>query len=284
MLRFVNAKINIGLYVTGRRPDGYHNLESIFYPVGLHSGTDADPYPFNDILEITTAPETQFIASGRSLSIPTEKNLVWKAVSLFSEAAAGRFAPVRIELEKHLPDGAGMGGGSADASFTLSMLNELCGAPFNETELSVMAARLGADCPFFIRNEAAFVSGIGEIMEPIDLDLSGHWAVIAKPAESISTREAFGGITPHPAPLDLRKITALPPSQWRGTVTNDFESVAMRLHPEFAAIKESLYRHGAEYASMSGSGSAFYGIFADFDRAASCHAAMKVPYMALLAL
>ena len=266
MIQFVNAKLNIGLSITGRRPDGYHDLETLFYPVGIHNGEPANPSPFCDILEIDFLPEPEtdrFEFRGRPIDCPLDRNLVVRAVRLFREEferKEGKTLPgVYLILEKHLPDGAGLGGGSADASFTLRMLNELGGSPFSHDELAEMALRLGADCPFFIFNEPSFGSGIGERLESVALDLKGWWCLIVKPSVYVSTKEAFSGVCPRPASCDLRCPGS--PESWKGVVHNDFEDSIFPIHPELGKIKEELYASGAVYASMSGSGSSLYGLY-----------------------
>lgn len=270
MIRFVNAKINLGLNVTSKRPDGYHELETVFYPVGLYNGTVQNPEPFNDILEIhpcDTAHKDEFLFSGNPIACPPEKNLVYKAVKAFKEAAGNKKAAspnFTTHLEKHIPDGAGLGGGSADASFTLRIINELCGNPLTHKELTELAATLGADCPFFIENRPVAASGIGEIMQPIDLDLSGYWAVIIKPDIYISTKEAFSGISPRKPDRLPGEIVKLPVELWEEEgLRNDFEPHIFRQYPRLDEIKRYLKEEGALYASMSGSGSSIFGIFAD---------------------
>ncbi len=270
MITFVNAKINIGLFVTGRRPDGYHDLETLFYPVGLHNGTPANPTPFCDILEITPndSGEFRFTFTGRPVDCEPEKNLVAKAARLFAAELEkkGERLPsgFDIRLEKHLPDGAGLGGGSADASFTLKMLNGVCGTPFPVEELERLALRLGADCPFFIADRPAFGCGVGDRLEPSPLDLEGYWAAIVKPTGvSIPTKEAFSHVSPRPAPFDLRTLAGKRPGEWAGIIGNDFHESVFHHHPELREILKKLSEQpGALYAQMSGSGSAFYGIFA----------------------
>ena len=291
MLEFVNAKINIGLQIVGKREDGYHNLQTVFYPVGIKAGTAENPEAFCDILEITEEKtgetkrgktggtggtggtgegylEMEFRFSGRGVDCPPEKNLVCRAARLFAEncraggrrlsSGAGRLL---IHLDKHLPDGAGMGGGSADAAFVLRMLNAQTRAGLSDVELAAMAAELGADCPFFIYNRPMYAEGTGDRFEEIALDLGGYWLLAVKPAIHISTKEAFAGVTPRPCKFDLRKIASLPIAEWRGKVANDFEESIFPQFPITADIKEKLYRLGALYASMSGSGSTLYGIF-----------------------
>lgn len=267
MISFVNAKINLGLYVTSRRPDGYHNLQTCFYPLGKKAATPQNPVSFGDILEITPAREgeaTSFRFTGRKVDCPVEKNLVTRAARAFLEALALRGAAPRhfeITLEKHLPDGAGLGGGSADCAFTLTTLNALCGHPFSCGELTAMAAKLGADCPFFILNTPAYAEGIGDILTPIDLNLEGYTCVVVKPDVYVSTAEAFRGIAPREPDIDLREALKRPVGEWPGLIENDFEKTIFPLHPELARIKETLYAAGAEYAAMSGSGSALFGLF-----------------------
>lgn len=277
MIKFVNAKINIGLNVTARREDGYHDLETVFYPVGIESGMPQQPDPFDDILEVNIeqghATGCRFQLMGRRLPCEPDKNLVVKAATLFLRKYFERHGVdehmglFNIILDKHLPDQAGLGGGSADATFTLMALNELLEEPFSTSELSVMARTLGADCPFFLVNTPAFAEGTGDVLNPVEIDLKGRWLQIVKPDVSVSTKEAFAGIKPRRPDFDLRFLTYLPLEEWRGKVVNDFEESVFPLHPELAGIKNSLYDSGAVYASMSGSGSAIYGIFSDEDAA-----------------
>jgi 4-diphosphocytidyl-2-C-methyl-D-erythritol kinase len=222
------------------------------------------------LLEIVPAQDgiDELITLGNKVDCPTEKNLAWKALMAFRNAYEGESPAVKIILDKHLPDGAGMGGGSADASFTLKALNKLHGNPFSDEDLARIALTLGADCPFFVYNRPCFATGIGEVMEPIDLDLSNYWIAIVKPAVSISTKEAFSMITPQSPEKSVNEIVALPIEQWRDVLVNDFERSMFALHPEIESIKEQLYADGAIYASMTGSGSAFFGIFDSEEKAA----------------
>ena len=274
MIRFVNAKINLGLNILRRRTDGYHDLETVFYPVGLYNGTPENLEPFCDILEITQDKNLsgdKYNFSGNSIDCPLEKNLVVKAVRLFRDEMEKKgydMPSLSINLEKHIPDAAGLGGGSADASFTLMMLNELAGDIFNKEQLKTFALRLGADCPFFIENRPVLASGIGEVMKSIPVDLSGYWAVIIKPDINISTKEAFAGISPHLPRHRISNIITNPIGQWREMgLSNDFESHLFTNYPLLAQIKQDLYSSGALYDSMSGSGSSVYGIFPDYKSA-----------------
>lgn len=287
MISFVNAKINLGLNVVRRREDGYHDLKTVFCPVGLFSGTPGDHSRLCDILEIVPSSEDSLTLKGLQVDCPLEKNLVWKALRLFREEAVSEGAelpPVAVTLEKHLPFGAGMGAGSADASFCLRMLNELAGSPFSQKKLIDMAARLGADCPFFIINAPAYAEGIGERLTPIYLSLSNKWILILKEELAISTREAFAGIVPAEPEYSPAEIVKEPIESWRGRLTNDFERPAFALHPQLRQQKDYLYDSGAIYASMSGSGSAFFGIYADEQTARRALSAATSPYRQLTRL
>ncbi len=271
MIWFVNAKINIGLRVTGKRPDGYHNLETLFYPVGIYAGTAENTERFGDILEITpeAEPGFRFETRGRVVDCPVDKNLVYKAAKLYFDEMASPGFGARIVLEKHLPDGAGLGGGSADAAFTLKGLSAL-DALADDATLARQALRLGADCPFFIYNCPMYAEGIGELLEPEPgVDLSGCWITIIKPRIYISTKEAFAGIHCRPSETDLRELAGRPLGDYRFVAVNDFEASVFPAHPELPAIKRRLYDMGAKYASMSGSGSSIYGIFTDRELAAT---------------
>ena len=261
MIEFVNAKINIGLQIVGKRTDGYHDLQTVFYPVGIKAGLPSNPEPFCDILEVGEAEEdfarvtenanespetvvvfegTRFIFGGRKIDCPAEKNLVCKAASLFFRETDKNPEDMTIRLYKSLPDGAGMGGGSADASFTLRALASYYG--LEGLPLAEWALKLGADCPFFIYNRPMYAEGVGECLEPIALDLSGKWLAVVKPDLYVSTKEAFAGVTPKEASFNLRSIAELPVEQWREVVTNDFEQSLVPRHPELAVTKGMLYR------------------------------------------
>lgn len=288
MIKFVNAKLNLGLNVVGKRPDGYHDLETVFYPIGKDNGTPIHPHPFNDIIEAVidgnciSGPE--FILTGRKIDCPIDKNLVYRATLLFlknlqsAENTQIRQHHLRVILDKHLPDGAGLGGGSADASFTLTVLNDLYGQPFSNESLEKMALELGADCPFFIKNTPCFAEGVGEIMTPLDINLSGNDILIVKPDVHVSTRDAFAGIKPRHPDFNLRHLNRLPLREWKYKIRNDFETTVFARHPEIGILKESLYGLGAEYASMSGSGSSVFGIFPDRDASAKAYETLFETY------
>lgn len=251
MIVFPNAKINIGLDIVRRRHDGYHDLETVMMPV-----------PWCDILEIVPArgDTDSLTVTGRGVDCPPGKNLVMKAVRALREVAD--FGPVDIYLEKIIPDGAGLGGGSADAAFTLACLDELFGLGLPKRVLAETASRIGADCPFFIYNNVSLCTGTGTDIKAISLHLpSPLWIAIVKPDESVSTREAYAGVTPHEPATRLMELLHKPLSQWQGAVKNDFEASIFPSHPAIAGVKQALTDMGAAYASMSGSGSAVYALF-----------------------
>ncbi len=249
MLTFPNAKINIGLRITEKRPDGYHNLESLFYPVkGLY-----------DCLEIGEAKELTFENTGLHIDAPKEKNLCVKAWHLMNEYYS--IAPVRIHLHKVIPFGAGLGGGSADAAFVLTALNEFFSLNITIEELEKLALQLGSDCPFFIQNQPKFVAGRGEIFIPTSIDLTGYYIVLANPHIHVSTAQAYAGVKPYNREQSLFQEIHSNPRNWRGIVENDFEQSVFALHPAIEALKNKMYATGAVYAAMSGSGSTVYGIF-----------------------
>jgi 4-diphosphocytidyl-2-C-methyl-D-erythritol kinase len=253
MIVFPNAKINIGLRILRRRKDGYHDLESVFYPVR-----------FRDILEIQSTDTVfneknpEIYVSGHEVS-PSADNLCWKAACLLGNRHG--IPRVRMHLHKKIPPGSGLGGGSSDASFTLLALNKMFDCGLNEAMLRQYASEIGSDCPFFILNRPALVSGRGDVLEPISLNLRGYHLVLVFPEASVSTAEAYAGIRPSANGMPLREILQMEPREWRGKVVNDFEPVVTRKYPVISRIIELLYDSGAEYVSMSGSGSAVYGIF-----------------------
>ena len=261
MVTFPNCKINLGLHVVGRREDGYHELETIFLPV----------HDMCDELEIVEAEsgkrreESSMEQEGIALDNPPEDNLCMKAWRLMHEEFG--IAPVHIRLKKNIPFGAGLGGGSSDAAFTLKMLNEMFSIGLGEDELERRAVRLGADCAFFVRNRAAYATGIGEKLEPIDWEVERErWKVMIEipEGEHVSTREAYGGLKSErfgKSRPDLREAIKRPIEDWRGLIVNDFEASVFPTHPAIAALKEEMYRRGALYASMTGSGAAVFGVF-----------------------
>lgn len=257
MIRFPNCKINLGLYITNRRTDGYHDLETVFYPV-----------PLQDALEIIPAKESAIHLTGKIVAGNNQDNLVWKAYQMLQVAFPGKIKPFDIHLHKAIPMGAGMGGGSADGAFMLSMLNDYCQLNLSQAELAAYALQLGSDCPFFIYNTPQFASGRGEQLTPVSLDLSAYSLQLVCPVVHVATNKAFSMITPRPAPFDLRKLNELPVPEWKDHVANDFEAPIFQQHSGLAQIKEKLYADGALYAAMSGSGSTIFGIFEKGKKAA----------------
>lgn len=253
MITFPNAKINLGLDIVEKRPDGYHNLETVFYPI-----------PLCDILEITPAtdkdaPDYTFKMYNAVFEGNDDDNLVIKAYKAL--AADHKLPKVDISLYKHIPTGAGLGGGSADAAFALKMLNEIAALGLTAEELRAYAARIGADCAFFIDNIPAYATGIGNILTPTECSIEGYYLVIVKPDVHVSTKDAYALVTPQKPQVPLTSIAKRPIGQWKGEMKNDFEKSIFAKYPEMAKIKDDLYSMGAVYASMSGSGSSFFGIF-----------------------
>ena len=242
------AKINLGLNIVEKRPDGYHNLETVFYPV-----------PIFDTLDITQAAETRLFVDSSLSSEDPEKNLVMRAYRLLEKECD--LPPVHIRLEKHIPMQAGMGGGSSDGAYTLRLLNEMFQLGISVGQLQQMSATLGADCPFFITSEPSYAEGIGERLAPVALSLSDYFIVVVKPPVPVSTKEAFSRITPQKPAKNCRDIVMQPLSTWRESLVNDFEQSIFALYPEVARIKESLYESGAVYAAMSGSGISVFGLY-----------------------
>ncbi|MDO7887439.1 4-(cytidine 5'-diphospho)-2-C-methyl-D-erythritol kinase [Hymenobacter cheonanensis] len=253
MLSFPNAKLNLGLYVTAKRPDGYHALETVFLPL-----------PWADVLEVLPAPKGQLAPdltlSGRPIPGEVATNLCLKAYELL-KADFPSLPAVQMQLHKIVPIGAGLGGGSADAAFALRAISDVFGLNLTTGQLESYARRLGADCAFFIQNTPRLALEKGDVFEPIDLNLAGTPCVVVYPGLHISTAQAFAGIVPQAPAHPLRTALARPMAEWRHTVFNDFEKSLAPVHPLLADIKQQLYEAGATYASLSGSGSAVYGLF-----------------------
>ena len=246
MIVYPNAKINIGLNVLEERADGYHEISSVFYPVK----------ELVDILEIIPGEDFSFSSSG--ISIPGNSNICTKAYDLLK--ADFGIENVQIHLHKQIPIGAGLGGGSADGAFTVKALNELFDLKLSNTELEKYALQLGADCPFFIENTQKYVTGKGEKMNEIDLDLSAYELKFIFPELHISTAEAYVGVILKHPETNLLDLMSKPIENWKGKVKNDFEISAFEKYPELEKMKEKLYADGAIYASMTGSGSVLYGV------------------------
>ena len=251
MVVFPNAKINLGLNVVERRPDGYHNIETVFYPIGL-----------NDVLEVVASDsctDYSFSSSGIELGDDPEDNLIVKAYRLLRSEY--QFPAVDISLIKQIPFGAGLGGGSADAAFMLKALKDMFELKITPGKLEKYAALLGADCPVFIKNKPVFASGIGNIFTPIKISLKGYFLLLVKPDIHVSTPEAYSLVVPEKPEVSLLDLIKRPITDWKELIKNDFEKSVFPIYPEIETIKSNLYEMGAVYASMSGSGSSVYGIF-----------------------
>lgn len=248
MLSFPNAKINIGLNITSKRSDGYHNIESCFYPI-----------PWTDVLEIIPAEKPTFTSTGLQIPGNAESNLCLKAYQLLKEEYD--CPPAHIHLHKVVPMGAGLGGGSADGAFTLKMLNTLFNLEITSPKLEQLAGKLGSDCPFFIDNQAKIVRGTGDQFSKCPIDLSGKLLLIKNPGIHIGTKEAYAQVVPTERSTKLDDVLQQDMYQWPGTLKNDFEASIFPNHPSIAALKKELYDLGATYASMTGSGSTVYGLF-----------------------
>lgn len=252
MLCFPNAKINIGLNVVEKRPDGYHNLETVFYPIPLCdaleavvSNDDSQPYFWDN--------------SGIMVDAPAEENICIQALNLL--AKDHKLPSLNIHLLKKIPFGAGLGGGSADGAFMLKLINDMCELNLSNSTLKDLASRLGADCPFFIENKACFATGIGDQFESLDLNLVGYHIALIKPPIHVSTPVAYAGIEPTIPNRNLKNDILLPIEQWKEVIKNDFEKRVFTKYPSIKTIKEELYSLGASYAAMSGSGSTVFGLF-----------------------
>lgn len=249
---YPNAKINIGLNIVEKRADGYHNIETIFYPI-----------PLRDVLKIKPQKkglETSLeVLNFEECEDNITDNLVFKAYRLLQEKYP--LHEVCMMLEKNIPTGAGLGGGSADAAFTLKILNKLFRLNIPINELEILATTLGADCSFFIRNKPAYATGIGNILTPLNLFLRGYHLLLVKPDVHVSTPNAYSNIVPQPSSTTLYEDIKRPIGEWKKYIKNDFEPSVFNQYPDIALIKEKMYKIGAAYASMSGSGATVYGIF-----------------------
>lgn len=271
MVVFPNCKINIGLRILRKRADGYHDIETVMVPV-----------PWCDILEIVVAERPSFYLSGNSLgNIPPEKNLVLKALHNLESETGITLPPLAIYLHKAIPDGAGLGGGSADASFALKAVNELLSLSLSDNRLAEIAAKTGADCPFFIYNRPMLAQGIGQRLSPVEIpSLNGRWITIVKPsAEAVATPAAYAGVTPCELPdgICLNQYICRPAQQWHtdGVLVNDFEPSIFALRPVIADTLVRLRSFNPVYSAMSGSGASLFAIF-DTEEAAA-HATASFP-------
>jgi 4-diphosphocytidyl-2-C-methyl-D-erythritol kinase len=248
MIAFPPCKINLGLNILSKRQDGFHNIETCFYPI-----------PWTDILEVIPAGETEVTFSGNSIPGRAEQNLCLKAYELVKNDFD--IEPVKIHLHKIIPIGAGLGGGSSDAAFTLRLLSHVFDLNLSPGLLRKYASQLGSDCSFFMQDKPQLGFGKGEILHDLDITLKGFWLILVKPPIHISTQQAYSGVVPKLPQIKLAEILQLPVAQWKGLLKNDFEESIFKLYPEVATIKNQLYAQGAVYASMSGSGSSVFGLF-----------------------
>ncbi|WP_339867789.1 4-(cytidine 5'-diphospho)-2-C-methyl-D-erythritol kinase [uncultured Algoriphagus sp.] len=249
MISFPNAKINLGLHITSKRKDGYHDIETCMIPI-----------PLSDALEmIIENKKTTFESSGLNIPGETKDNLILKAYQLLKKDFPN-LPHLSIHLHKNIPMGAGLGGGSADAAFALTLMNNLFDLILDDFFLEEYAAQLGSDCAFFIENTPKIATGRGEILEPIALNLKGTHLVLINPGIHIGTKEAYAGVTPSTPKVKLEEVLA-DKRRWKDELVNDFEASIFPNHPEIARIKDKLYENGAYYAAMSGSGSSVFGLF-----------------------
>jgi 4-diphosphocytidyl-2-C-methyl-D-erythritol kinase len=250
MIRFPYCKINLGLHILEKLPDGYHRIETLFYPV-----------PLTDILEIIpkTSGQTTLAVTGIELPGNAEENICFKAWQLLHQEF--NIPSVDIYLHKLIPTGAGLGGGSSDAAMTLRMLDEMFSLGLTEMQLHTYALRLGMDCPFFLQQLPAIGSHKGEILKPHKFDLKGKYLVLVKPEVHVSTADAYSGVKPIQHPFDIANLISRPLKDWKSILVNDFEPSVFSKVPIIGEIKDILYDAGAQYASMSGSGSAVFAIF-----------------------
>lgn len=261
MIVYPNAKINIGLNVVAKRPDGYHDLETVFYPINLQDAIDIKEIGTDKEIDVDAPPASgyKFKVTGSLLDGSPDDNLVVRAFKLLKHDFD--LPPVSFVLYKHIPTGAGLGGGSADAAFTIKALNERFSLGLSDEQMEDYCTRLGADCPFFIKNTPVFATGIGNVFHPINLNLSGKVIVLVKPDIFVSTKDAYAKVTVQRPQHPLPELLSQPIDTWKDTVMNDFEPSVFSKYPEIAAIKDRMYDLGALYASMSGSGSSVFGIF-----------------------
>jgi 4-diphosphocytidyl-2-C-methyl-D-erythritol kinase len=248
MIVFPNAKINIGINITSRRPDGYHNIETIFYPL-----------PIYDALEALPGDKLTFESSGLAIPGRIEDNLCIKGYNLIKKDYD--LPPLNIFLLKHIPIGAGLGGGSANAAFFIKLINNLFNLNLTTENMLDYARQLGADCAFFIESKPVFAFEKGDRFEGVELDLSQYHIVLVMPQAHVSTAEAYRGVKPAPVKRSLKELITLPLEEWKNHIKNDFEESVFKNHPIIRGVKAALYDAGAIYASMSGSGASVFGIF-----------------------
>ncbi|MDR2937723.1 MAG: 4-(cytidine 5'-diphospho)-2-C-methyl-D-erythritol kinase [Prevotellaceae bacterium] len=251
VLHFSNAKINLGLHVTQKRADGFHNIETLFVPVAWRDMVEVLPAP--------AQPDVSISCTGLPIEVEPEKNLCVRAYRLLQKEV--ELPAVQIFLHKIVPSGAGLGGGSSNAAVVLCALNRLFSLALSQKELQSYAAQLGSDCAFFTYNTPMLATGRGEILQPAEVKLQGYELLIVKPPVSVSTAEAYAGVTPRQPASDLQSIVRQPLSTWKESLVNDFEPSVFAKFPQLRSVKNQLYSSGAVYAAMSGSGSSLFGIF-----------------------
>lgn len=263
-MRYITrAKVNLGLHVVEKRPDGYHNIETVFYPIGLHDTLDIELVSASETLSHGCCLEQE----GMALDCDPSQNLVVKAYNMLAQHHT--LPAVRVRLHKNIPSQAGLGGGSGNAAAMLLAMNEIANLHLSVTTLKQYAAQLGADCAFFIESVPAFATGIGDCLTPLSqviptlpaFWLQGCWMGLVKPDVAVSTKEAYAGVTPQRPLHSCCEVLAQPIDRWKELLTNDFELSVFAIHPVLATVKRNLYEKGALYAQMSGSGSTVFGIF-----------------------
>lgn len=257
MINFPIAKINLGLNVVSKREDGYHNLETVFYPVPIKDALEV--FPMEDGFPSDVRCDLK--VTNLFIDGDEQKNLVVKAYNMIAQDY--ELPRVHVHLYKHIPTQAGMGGGSSNCAYMIRLLNEMFSLGMSDEKMIGYAARLGADCAFFIKAQPAYAEGIGEKLQPISIDLSGYKMLVVRPNIPVSTKEAFSLITPQVPKKNCLDIVRQPIETWKDELVNDFERSVFAIHPEIGRLKEMMYEQGAVYAAMSGSGSSVFGLFSD---------------------
>lgn len=253
MIVFPNCKINLGLHILQKRADGFHDLETVFYPIALQDALEIVQSP-------SPVPTIQFNTTGLKIDSSAEDNICFKAYQLLKRDFP-QLPAIKMHLHKAIPSGAGLGGGSSDGAFTLLLLNKKFNLGLSAEQLINYALQLGSDCPFFIKSKPCYATGRGERLEEIELDLSHYKIVLVNPQIHIHTGKAFSKIIPSNQRTSIKEIIQQPIEKWKELLKNDFEEVVFSEHPQVKTIKEKLYKQGAVYVSMSGSGSSVYGLF-----------------------
>ena len=253
MIVFPNCKINLGLHILQKRTDGFHDLETVFYPVALQDALEI-------IQNLSPTTDIEFTTSGLEIPSTIEQNICVKAYRLLKKDKP-ELPAIKMHLHKVIPSGAGLGGGSSDGAFALTLLNKKFNLGLSEDQLLQYALQLGSDCPFFIKNQPCYATGRGENLEEVQIDLSDFKIVLVNPNIHIDTKQAFSKIVPDNQRISIKDIILKPIEQWKNNLKNDFEASVFTQYPEIKGVKEKLYQQGAIYASMSGSGSSVYGLF-----------------------